>query len=68
MCLKQCLSESRRIDNPYRDMIGNDKVYLIDQDIDSTLKYLRKYYDKTVRANLIRECSGYGIYQIERGD
>ena len=60
--------ESAGIDNPYRDMIGNDKVYLIDQDIDSTLKYLRKYYDKTVRANLIRECSGYGTYQIARGD
>lgn len=36
--------------NPYRDCINNEKVYLIDNDINLTLNYLREYYDMNVQA------------------
>ncbi len=37
--------EKYGVTNPYRDCINNDKVYLIDNDINLTLNYIREYYD-----------------------
>ena len=36
--------------NPYRDCIDNSKVYLIDNDINLTLNYIREYYDMEAQA------------------
>lgn len=36
--------------NPYRDCINNEKAYLIDNDISTTLNYIHEYYDSTARA------------------
>ena len=37
--------EQYGVTNPYRDCINNDQVYLIDNDINLTLNYIREYYD-----------------------
>ncbi len=50
--------------NPYRDMIGNDAVYLIDTDIDLTMRYIHTYYDETAEAVMIEKIGGCGVYQI----
>ena len=36
--------------NPYRDCINNEKVLLIDNDINLTLNYIREYYDINAQA------------------
>ena len=53
------------IENPYRDMIGNEKVYLIDDDIDLTMDYIHTYYDEKAEAVLVSEIGSLKIYQIK---
>jgi len=58
------------VENPYRDCIGNDRVYLIEDDIDLTLQYLHEHYDKNARAELVEPLStetGLAIYRILKG-
>lgn len=53
--------------NPYEDIIGNDRVYLIDNDIAITMAYINKYYDPDAEAEPVRPLSeetGLMIYRI----
>ena len=53
--------------NPYRDIVGNDSVYMIEDDIDSTMEYIRDYYDPDASAELVEPISsetGLDIYRI----
>ena len=55
------------VENPYRDCIGNERVYLIEDDIELTLRYLREHYDPGARAVPARALSretGLSIYRI----
>lgn len=55
------------IENPYRDMIGNEKVLLIDKNVEQTIAYLQKYYDPNARAEPVEPLSsetGLSIYRI----
>lgn len=54
--------------NPYRALIGNEQVYLADDDIDATLAYLRTYYDAAAQASEVEEIGGVKIYQIVTGE
>lgn len=45
--------EKYGVENPYRDCVNNDKVYLIDNDINLTLNYIREYYDMDAEAKEI---------------
>ena len=52
------------VEDPYRDMIGNDKVFLIDDNIKTTLRYIRSHYDPdadAVEAGTIRDRTYYSI-------
>lgn len=53
------------IENPFRDMINNEKVYLIDGDIDSTMNYVHMWYDAEAEAVLVKTLGNYSIYQIQ---
>lgn len=53
------------ITNPFRDMIGNEQIYLVDDEIEATLEYLRTYYKPDVQATLIAEPGKAKIYKIE---
>ncbi len=59
------------VTNPYRDCINNDKVYIIDNDIDLTINYIRETYDMNAQAKEIglfdEENSMYQIVS-EKGD
>ena len=55
------------VTNPYRDMIDNPAVYIVDDKIDLTLAYLQKYYAPEAKAVLIRKSDGRNIYQIVTG-
>ncbi len=41
------------VTNPYRDCINNEKVYLIDNNINLTLNYIREYYDMNAQVKEI---------------
>ncbi|MCR5576940.1 MAG: hypothetical protein K6F56_08030 [Oscillospiraceae bacterium] len=58
------------VENPYRDCIGNERVYLIEDDVELTLRYLREHYDPTAEAEPVEPLStqtGLRIYRIVRG-
>ena len=57
--------EEHGIVNPYRDMINNDRVYLIDNQIDLTLAYIREYYDRDAEAVFVRTLGNVDLYQIK---
>ena len=58
------------VENPYRDCIGNERVYLIEDDVDLTLRYLHEHYDPGAEAELVEPLStqtGLQIYRILKG-
>ena len=54
------------VSNPFcfRDMIDNEKVYLVDNDIDLTLAYIQRWYEKKARAVKVKKMGRYNIYRI----
>lgn len=55
------------IENPYPDMIDNERVLLIDKDVERTVAYLRAYYDPDCSAQPVEPLSsetGLNIYRI----
>ena len=59
------------LENPYRDAIDNDKVYVIPNDIDELMRYIKHYYDEDAEALLIPELSnkvGIDIYRLVSRD
>ena len=55
------------VSNPYRDMINNRQVFLIeDKDsIDLVLNYIREYYDEAAKARDVGSFGKYRLYRIE---
>ena len=53
------------VTNPYKDMIGNKKVYLIDDNIQLTLDYIRQNYDKNAEAVFVKTLGNVDLYQIQ---
>ena len=52
------------ISNPYRDLIGNEKLYLVDNDIELTMTYLKENYDADASYEAVGEFGKYTIYKI----
>lgn len=55
------------LENPYRDAVNNEQVYLIPNDINTTIKYIHDYYDSKARAEIVQDLSnelGITIYRI----
>ena len=57
--------EKYGVTNPFQDMIGNEKVYLVDKEIDRTMEYLHTYYDADAEAEEVAVNGKTGIYQIK---
>ncbi len=56
--------KSYGIENPYRDCINNDKVYLIDNHIDWTMNYIHEYYDPDAQEEVIGTFGEDTVYRI----
>ena len=56
--------EVRGIINPYRDVVNNENVYLVDDNIDLTLKYIRQYYAENAEAVFVKTIGNVDVYQI----
>ena len=52
------------IQNPYKDVIGNNKIYLADDNIDLTLKYIQEYYEPNAQAVFVKTVGNVNLYQI----
>ena len=53
--------------NPYRDIVGKDNVFIIDDDINLTIRFINEYYDPDASAELIEPLStetGLDIYRL----
>lgn len=44
--------------NPYEDVVGSDRAYLVVDDIEATMAYINKHYDPDARAELVEPLSG----------
>lgn len=56
--------EVHGIINPYRDVVNNENVYLVDDNIDLTLKYIRQYYTENAEAVFVKTIGNVDVYQI----
>lgn len=56
--------EVHGIINPYRDVVNNENVYLVDDNIDLTLKYIRQYYAENAQAVFVKTIGNVDVYQI----
>ena len=54
------------VENPFRDCVGNDRVYLIEDDIELTLRYLREHYDPHAKAALVEPLTTETAMRIYR--
>ena len=55
------------VENPYRDIVNNNKVYIIEDNIELSLSHIHEFYDKNARAELVEPMSsdtGLEIYRI----
>ncbi len=58
------------VENPFRDCIGNERVYLIEDNVELTLRYLHEHYDPGAGAEIVEPLStqtGLQIYRILKG-
>lgn len=58
--------ERYHVTNPFRDMIGNDSVYLVDNNIDLTMEYIHTWYDADAVAVQVDTIGKFKIYQIKK--
>ena len=56
--------EAHGIKNPYRDVVNNQNIYLVDDNIDLTLKYIRQYYAENAEAVFVKTIGNVDVYQI----
>ena len=56
--------EVHGIINPYRDVVNNETIYLVDDNIDLTLKYIRQYYAENAQAVFVKTIGNVDVYQI----
>ena len=52
------------IENPYRDLINKEHVYLVDHKIDLTLQYIREYYNENVEAEKLQDNGRWPVYRL----
>ena len=60
--------ENYGVENPWRDCIDNDQVYIVDNKINLTLQYIRTYYNENVEAELVKTMEGLKVYRIVTED
>lgn len=56
--------EVHGIINPYRDVVNNENIYLVDDNIDLTIKYIRQYYAENAEAVFVKTIGNVDVYQI----
>ena len=52
------------VENPFKDIINNEKMYVLDDQIDITLAYIQKWYASKARAEVVKDMGAYKVYRI----
>ena len=60
----QATEELWGISNPYRDMVDNEKVYLVDIAVGDRLNFLKSYYGVEAEAIKVGNLGQYPVYSI----
>lgn len=58
------LRKKCNMNNPFSDVVNNDSVYWIDENIDETIAYINKHYDKNANAIFVKQVADCKIYKI----
>lgn len=61
-------AERYGITNPIKDVIGNEKAYLVTGDIDLMMEYIQVHYDQNAKAEIVHDFGKYKAYAIQKGD
>ena len=56
--------EKYDITNPFRDMINNENVYIVDIDIDLTMEYINTWYDENAEAVFVKNIGQHSVYKV----
>ena len=62
------MKEMFGVEDPYLDLIDNEKVYVIDDSSDWLIKYYRDQYGKNVRAEEVRKIDDRSIFRFTTED
>lgn len=63
--LTNYILQSYGIDNPYREVVDNSNVYIInDYDIGGMLKHIQEHYSPNAKAQLVKVINGHKFYKI----
>lgn len=63
----EAMLHSRGIENPWPDLVNREDIYLIDQDVERSLRYLRRWYYPDAEAEPVEPLStqtGLPIYRV----
>ncbi|MDO5541639.1 MAG: hypothetical protein Q4F83_16530 [Eubacteriales bacterium] len=56
--------ENYGVRNPFRDIVDNDRVYLIGNDAVLIEKYIQEYYDEDAKAEEVNQINGLKVYRF----
>lgn len=63
--LTEWTKKSYGVENPYRDVIDNDHVYIVnDSSMSSMVKYIREHYCPSAQAIMVKEINEHRFYKI----
>ena len=60
----QAILERYGVRNPFEEIVNNEKVYLVDDDIASTVDYIRQWYAPDAKEKLVKTIGDCSVYQI----
>ena len=58
--------ENYNVFNPYKDVVNNEKVYLIgdENSLKPVLQYIQDHYNKNAKLSLVRTIGVYGTFSV----
>lgn len=60
---------SYQVRNPFRDMVDNPNIYLIDNyHINEIVGYIQRHYNENAYARLVKQVEGASVYQVVTGE
>lgn len=51
--------------NPFRDCVDRENVYIIDNNIQPVINYIKQHYNSTATAELVKTIHGYQVYRVK---
>lgn len=63
--LSMAILDNYNIQNPFKDLVDNPDVYLIDNNgIETELSYIQRNYNKDAKSALVKNIKGFNVFKI----